>query len=623
MLRFAEAEKTENKYEPEIVSQAPLREKWPDAVAYQEAIQHPEACLDDPHLFGATVAVNRRGLPLAYTGRFAVVFRLTTRDSNLWALRCFTSSPEGEAVRSLRYAAIAPRLAEKSVAHLFVPFRYLPDGIKVGRTCYPALSMGWAAGEPIGAWVEKNRNNPAALLNLAATLSEVHERLMAAGIAHGDWQHDNILVTDEGRRVTLVDYDGMYVPELATMPPAERGHPNYQNPNRQTRDYGPDIDKFSCLLIQTALVALAVEPTLWDSFCDGDALVFHQSDLEDPARSDAFATVRLIAEQEKSLVPLLRALEEACWTGGIPEAVPRTIFDTIATRRGVTLSKPISRPAASPLTSAVSPEEEIVNAPLVTIGKEAEIRPIVTAGKLWLDKIRSVLHRQKVREWTHRIGTLTFFGAMTVLWVDPALITFGSTGDAFGFRFMSFFFIPAGTAVAYFLWPRNLDGIEITEAKEQNDRSLENNFVELKRSSHSFHELNRDPRNLSAVAFVAAALKSVTVDSCSSEINLSHEEWDTLRSRNIQTLADISVQSLAGMSGAAREQLLSLRQTAMQEARNAYEQISHVRRALQRETEQLDRERQGLLQSETELNNRLATMGEENLFQFVASLFRF
>ena len=241
MLRLAEVEPQtivldSRAAESVAASVAAPIEKWPDAVAYQEAIQHPNDCVSEPKLYGASVATNRRGLPLAYTGRFAVVFRLTAKDGGVWALRCFTSSPEGEAMRSLRYAAIAPRLADKRIADLFVPFHYLPDGVKIGRNSYPALAMGWAAGDPLGVWVEKNRNNPAALLTLAATLSDVHARLSAAGIAHGDWQHDNLLISDNGRRVTLVDYDGMFVPELDGIPAGERGHPNYQNPKpRDTR----------------------------------------------------------------------------------------------------------------------------------------------------------------------------------------------------------------------------------------------------------------------------------------------------------------------------------------------------------------------------------------------------
>ena len=52
---------------------------WPDAVTYREAIQQPDRALFDPALSRGTVRLDRLGLPVAYTGRFAVVFRLTDR----------------------------------------------------------------------------------------------------------------------------------------------------------------------------------------------------------------------------------------------------------------------------------------------------------------------------------------------------------------------------------------------------------------------------------------------------------------------------------------------------------------------------------------------------------------
>jgi FtsZ-binding cell division protein ZapB len=289
----------------------------------------------------------------------------------------------------------------------------------------------------------------------------------------------------------------------------------------------------------------------------------------------------------------------------------------------VTVEKPVKPAIVPTVGQAIINDEEQKNAPLITIGKEAEIAPMMTAGKQWFDTIRSALRRQKVREWSHRIGTLAFYTVMMMLWINPSgLTSVGLSGDAFGFRFLSFFLMPAGTAIAYFLWPRNLDGIEITEAIQHHAEQLQLNFDELKRARGSLYELNRDPANLSAVAFVATALKSIDLRLAGKALHLTELEWEMLYQRKIHSLADVSTQSVAGMSGSAREQLLSLRQEAMQEARNAYEQVAHTRRALQREADQLESERQGLQQVHDELNERLAKMGDENFFQFVASLFR-
>jgi hypothetical protein len=102
------------------------------------------------------------------------------------------------------------------------------------------------------------------------------------GIAHGDLQHGNILVTPSGE-LKLIDYDGMYVPGLDGLGASELGHPNYQSPLRTKDNWGPDIDRFSSWVICTSLTALALDPPLWQALhVDGDeTLLFHKSDFTD------------------------------------------------------------------------------------------------------------------------------------------------------------------------------------------------------------------------------------------------------------------------------------------------------------------------------------------------------
>lgn len=296
-------------------SVAPPEFAWPDAVAYREAIQSPRTALGEPWLRDAHVSMDRRGLPIAYTGRFAVVFRLATGAGEQWALRCFTSTQEG-GDRISRYAAIQKALTEheETLASYFVPFLYLPQGVKVGSHWYPALAMRWAVGKPLGRWVEERRADSEALRRICGALSGLIERLDAAEIAHGDWQHDNLLISEDGRGVTLVDYDGMYVPELAGHPAAESGHPNYQHPGRTPLHYGPGLDRFSCLVIQTALLGLSHDPTLWERFSDGESLLFKKVDFTNPSASPLFHTLRALAElyQDDVLADSVARLQDAC-----------------------------------------------------------------------------------------------------------------------------------------------------------------------------------------------------------------------------------------------------------------------------------------------------------------------
>ncbi|MDX1933409.1 MAG: hypothetical protein SFU56_12440 [Capsulimonadales bacterium] len=322
-MRFQQWKETETRNYTSAGASTPARLSWPDAVAYQESIQNPSFSLTDAAFQNARVHTDRRGLPVTYAGRFAVVFRLQTEDGEPWALRCFTTPGDGDGTaRAARYQLIQ-KYAEAH-RNIFVPFRYMERGIKVGRHFYPALAMRWASGEPLGRWIENHRSNPEALRTLCGSLSALLAKLEAEGIAHGDWQHDNLLVADEGRRLTLVDYDGMFVPELAGQRSEEIGHPNYQHPARTADHFGPGLDRFACLVIQTSLLGIAGNAELWDKYSDGESLLFQRSDFVNPGESPVFVELKALAEldQDELLADAVARLEDACHAGAMSTLLP-------------------------------------------------------------------------------------------------------------------------------------------------------------------------------------------------------------------------------------------------------------------------------------------------------------
>ncbi len=80
-------------------------------------------------------------------------------------------------------------------------------------------------------------------------------------IAHGDLQHENIIVSKGELR--LVDYDGFFVPSLSSKIAIELGHPHYQHPLRRNSDFNLSIDNFSALVIYISLKALSIDISLW------------------------------------------------------------------------------------------------------------------------------------------------------------------------------------------------------------------------------------------------------------------------------------------------------------------------------------------------------------------------
>lgn len=339
----------------------PSRYGWRDAFAYQEAVQNPGVALGDAQLKGCQVIVDRRGLPVAYSGRFAVVFRLrepaTGRE---YALRCFTHAGESQNDLRARYEVMA-QWAERHRPAYLAPFRFVEYGVRVEKAWRPALVMRWAGGDTLGRWVERRvlAGDAAALLRLADALADLRAAMKKDGVSHGDWQHDNLLVSDNGRSVTLVDYDGLFVPELAGWPPpAERGHPNYQHPYRDENDFGPGRDRFAHLVLDAGLRALARDPGLWHTLgaaATGECVLFTRQDFLDPDASPVFAAVRDLAHRtgDATLGESVARLAAACHDAPAPAITPTPTAAVAAVRVGGTVEKWWLSPELSPESDAL------------------------------------------------------------------------------------------------------------------------------------------------------------------------------------------------------------------------------------------------------------------------------
>ncbi|HVG96058.1 MAG TPA: hypothetical protein VNK05_04115, partial [Chloroflexota bacterium] len=271
---------------------------WPTPQEYQEAIQNLRANLDDPGLQAGRVGLDVLGLPRPISGNFASVYRVVS-GTDVWAVRCFLHPVTDQ---QLRYAEISRRLQEARLPYT-VGFEYLPRGVRVRGQWYPVLKMAWVQGTPLHEYVRRHLGQPSALLDLAAGWLEMTAALQAAGIAHGDLQHGNVLVVDG--RPKLIDYDGMYVPALAGRRSHELGHRHYQHPQRTETDFGPETDRFSSWVIYTALVALAADASLWERTGAGEEfLLLRDDDFRQP---EASATLSALAGHAD---PRLRALAD-------------------------------------------------------------------------------------------------------------------------------------------------------------------------------------------------------------------------------------------------------------------------------------------------------------------------
>jgi hypothetical protein len=270
---------------------------------YQEAIQNPSRCFSDPALKAGAPALNALGLPLPVTGGFCSVYQVSSGKSR-WAVRCFLHN-----IRDLRdrYAKISGFLRWRKLKQM-VGFDYVPEGIRVRGSWHPVLKMEWVDGDTLNAWVGKHVEDAKALRRLDERWAELMEALERAQIGHCDLQHGNVLVDGSGH-LRLIDYDGMYVPPLKGRGSHEKGHPAYQHPQREGKDFDERVDRFPALVVHTSLLALAEAPGLWKTYYDEDNLLFRRSDFADPDGSPLF---RELSKMGGVVAERTKRLREAC-----------------------------------------------------------------------------------------------------------------------------------------------------------------------------------------------------------------------------------------------------------------------------------------------------------------------
>jgi hypothetical protein len=279
-------------------SQVPPRRSWPEPAQFNEAVQNLATSMADRELQAGQPELGPLGLPMPYAGNFADVYKVhCPQTGNTWAVKFFKRE-----VRDLahRYRAISDHLIASQLPFM-VDFRYLGDGVRIAGAWYPIVKMRWIEGLALNRFVQQSLRQPKLLDQLLALWLRVAARLRAAGIAHADLQHGNVLLVPAERQrklaLRLIDYDGMYVPALAGQQSGEVGHRAYQHPQRgRESSVGPQVDHFSHLAICCALRALRAQPELWERFDNGDNLLFTERDFTKPHESPLFNALWMLRD---------------------------------------------------------------------------------------------------------------------------------------------------------------------------------------------------------------------------------------------------------------------------------------------------------------------------------------
>ena len=122
--------------------------------------------------------------------------------------------------------------------------------------------------------------------------------LRSQSFAHGDITPDNITVRPDGT-LTLVDYDGMFVPAMKGQKSPTIGTKDFSHPLRTIDDFDETIDDFALASIALSLKAISLNPSLLDQYGASDRLLFSAADYIDLSKSNTFTALQgLLADEE-------------------------------------------------------------------------------------------------------------------------------------------------------------------------------------------------------------------------------------------------------------------------------------------------------------------------------------
>ena len=271
--------------------------QYPLISEYLTAIQDAHDNLDK--LNHLVPVLDKHGEPYRSSGAFAIVFKMKDEQTGkCYALKCFTEDQEG---RAEAYHQIAEELEFVDSPYI-TSVKYLEKELFVDSNCeddeFPVLLMDWIEGETMETFIAENYTDSYEMSMLCYRFCKMAAWLRSQSFAHGDIKPDNIIVRPDGT-LTLVDYDGMFVPAMKGQKSPTIGTKDFSHPLRTIDDFDETIDDFALASIALSLKAISLDSSLLQSHGASDRLLFSATDYLDLSKSKIFTALQgLLADVE-------------------------------------------------------------------------------------------------------------------------------------------------------------------------------------------------------------------------------------------------------------------------------------------------------------------------------------
>lgn len=273
--------------------------QYPLISEYLAAIRDAKDNLDK--LSHLVPVMDKYGEPYRSSGAFAVVFKMKDEQTGkCYALKCFTEEQEG---RAEAYRHIAEELEFVDSSYI-TSVKYLEKELFVDSNCedeeFPVLLMDWIEGETMETYIADNYTDNYAMSMLCYRFCKMAAWLRSQSFAHGDIKPDNIMVRPDGT-LTLVDYDGMFVPTMKGQKSPTIGTKDFSHPLRTIDDFDETIDDFALASIALSLKAISLNPSLLQNYGASDRLLFSAADYLDLSKSNTFAALQSMLADEEAI----------------------------------------------------------------------------------------------------------------------------------------------------------------------------------------------------------------------------------------------------------------------------------------------------------------------------------
>ena len=271
--------------------------QYPLISEYLAAIRDAHDNLDK--LSHLVPVLDNYGEPYRSSGAFAVVFKMKDEQTGkCYALKCFTEEQEG---RAEAYRQIAEELEFVDSPYI-TSVKYMEKELFVDSNCedneFPVLLMDWIEGETMEAYIADHYMDNHAMSMLCYRFCKMAAWLRSQPFAHGDIKPDNIMVRSDGM-LTLVDYDGMFVPAMKGQKSPTIGTKDFSHPLRTIDDFDETIDDFALASMALSLKAISLNPSLLDEYGASDRLLFSAADYLDLSKSKTMTALQgLLADEE-------------------------------------------------------------------------------------------------------------------------------------------------------------------------------------------------------------------------------------------------------------------------------------------------------------------------------------